>query len=130
MNLTPLYLLTHHFETSIAFTFTQSLIVTIGLPCRAALNRVKIGIYEYCYIDFIYILQLTPFFLPLGLLWLAAFTLSTWKVSNSLHDPTYSTAVDSGNFLGVKVFFFIVGKTFFLFLEVMFVCAFDKELLA
>ena len=45
-----------------------------------------------------------------GLLWLAAFTLSTWQVSNSLRDPTYSTAVDSGNFLGFKTFFFVVGQ--------------------
>lgn len=71
-----------------------------------------------------------PFYFPkfviVGLLWLAAFTLSTWKVSNSLHDPTYSTAVDSGNFLGVKVFFFIVGSVYVLYLLYLLVRAFAE----
>merc|ERR1719259_849179 len=71
-----------------------------------------------------------PFYLPkfiiVGLLWLAAFTLSTWQVSNSLHDPTYSTAVDAANFLGFKTFFFIVGSVYVLYLLYLLVRAFAE----
>lgn len=74
--------------------------------------------------------RFVPFYLPkfiiVGLLWLAAFTLSTWQVSNSLHDPTYLTAVDSGNFLGFKTFFFVVGGAYVLYLLYLLVRAFAE----
>ena len=40
-----------------------------------------------------------PKFLLVGLVWLAAITLSSWQEYNELHDPTYNYRLDTGNFL-------------------------------
>ncbi|KAK2558029.1 Transmembrane protein 181 [Acropora cervicornis] len=60
------------------------------------------------------------FYLPkvfiVGLLWIAAFTLSSWQQYNELQDPTYQYKIDIGHFMGLKVFFFTVGAIYLVYL--------------
>nr|CAB3267059.1 transmembrane protein 181-like [Phallusia mammillata] len=67
------------------------------------------------------------FYLPklviCGLLWLAAITLGSWQQYNELLDPTYQTRVDIKNFVGMKVFFFLIGGVYLLYLGFLLVRA-------
>nr|XP_018667761.1 transmembrane protein 181-like isoform X2 [Ciona intestinalis] len=60
------------------------------------------------------------FYLPkvllCGLVWLAAVTLGSWQQYNELLDPTYQYRIDMKNFLGMKVFFFIIGSVYIMYL--------------
>ncbi|XP_076818334.1 transmembrane protein 181-like isoform X2 [Clavelina lepadiformis] len=63
---------------------------------------------------------LFSFYLPklliCGLLWLAAVTLGSWQQYNELLDPSYQYKADTKNFTGMKVFFFIMGGVYLLYL--------------
>ncbi|XP_068698018.1 transmembrane protein 181-like [Montipora capricornis] len=57
-----------------------------------------------------------PKLLIVGLLWVAAFTLSSWQQYNELQDPTYQYKIDIGHFMGLKVFFFTIGAIYLVYL--------------
>ncbi|WAR07814.1 TM181-like protein [Mya arenaria] len=54
--------------------------------------------------------------LIVGLIWISAVTLSSWQEYNELQDPTYFYRLDTSNFMGFKIFFFIVGGIYLLYL--------------
>uniref|UniRef100_A0A8C4NGY5 Transmembrane protein 181 n=1 Tax=Eptatretus burgeri TaxID=7764 RepID=A0A8C4NGY5_EPTBU len=64
--------------------------------------------------------RFVTFYLPklliVGTLWLAAITLGAWQTKTQLHDPTFHYTVDSASFKGMKIFFFIVGSLYVLYL--------------
>ncbi|KAJ7391406.1 hypothetical protein OS493_018450 [Desmophyllum pertusum] len=57
-----------------------------------------------------------PKILIVGLLWVAAFTLSSWQQYNELQDPTYQYKIDIGHFMGLKVLFFTIGAIYLVYL--------------
>ncbi|XP_022242398.1 transmembrane protein 181-like [Limulus polyphemus] len=67
-----------------------------------------------------------PKFILVGLLWLAAFTLATWQKFNELRDPTYNYKVDTGHFMGFKVFFFIIGGVYVIYLLYLIIRAYTE----
>lgn len=70
------------------------------------------------------------FYIPkciiVGLLWLAAFTLASWQKYNELRDPTYNYKVDTEHFMGFKVFFFIVGSVYLVYLLYLIIRAYTE----
>ncbi|XP_064603964.1 transmembrane protein 181-like [Liolophura sinensis] len=70
------------------------------------------------------------FYLPklciVGLIWLCAVTLSSWQEYNELRDPTYYYRLDTANFMGFKVFFFIIGGLYLLYLVYLLVRAYAE----
>ncbi|XP_032829254.1 transmembrane protein 181 isoform X1 [Petromyzon marinus] len=64
-----------------------------------------------------------PKLLIVGLLWVAAVTLGIWQTMNELQDPTFQYRVDTGNFEGMKIFFFVVGAMYILYLVFLIVRA-------
>lgn len=70
------------------------------------------------------------FYLPkmviVGLIWLTAVTLSSWQKYSELQDPTYNYRTDTANFMAFKVFFFIVGGIYLLYLVYLLVRAYAE----
>nr|XP_002734424.1 PREDICTED: transmembrane protein 181-like [Saccoglossus kowalevskii] len=67
-----------------------------------------------------------PKLLITGILWLTAFSLATFQQYNELNDPTFQYKVDTGSFLGLKIFFFIVGSIYLLYLIFLIVRAYTE----
>ncbi|KAK0059121.1 transmembrane protein 181 [Biomphalaria pfeifferi] len=70
------------------------------------------------------------FYLPkliiVGLIWLCAVILASWQEYNELQDPTYYYRLDTTNFEGFKVMFFIFGGFYLLYLLYLLVRAFAE----
>ncbi|XP_046582714.1 transmembrane protein 181-like isoform X1 [Haliotis rubra] len=70
------------------------------------------------------------FYLPklvvVGLMWMAAVTLASWQEYNELLDPTYYYRLDKSNFMGFKVFFFITGGIYLLYLVYLLIRAYAE----
>lgn len=70
----------------------------------------------------------TGFYLPkimiVGLLWISGCVLLGWQQHNELQDPSYQYKIDIGHFLGLKIFFFIVGGVYLLYLLILLVKAY------
>ncbi|XP_041355205.1 transmembrane protein 181-like isoform X2 [Gigantopelta aegis] len=67
-----------------------------------------------------------PKLLIVGLMWIAAVTLASWQEYNELQDPTYYYRLDTNNFLGLKIFFFIVGGLYLLYLAYLLIRAYAE----
>jgi hypothetical protein len=90
--------------------------------------------------------RFATFYLPkiflVGLVWLAAVTLSSWQEYNELRDPTYNYRLDTGNFMvcitfeavdnnffvfqGFKIFFFVCGGLYVLYLLYLLIRAYAE----
>ncbi|XP_074663050.1 transmembrane protein 181-like isoform X2 [Tubulanus polymorphus] len=72
----------------------------------------------------------TSFYLPkliiVGILWITSVTLASWEEYNELQDPTYNYRLDTGNFIGFKVFFFVIGGLYLLYLIYLLVRAYAE----
>lgn len=66
-----------------------------------------------------------PKLLIVGLLWVSAFTLSSWQQYNELRDPTYQYKIDIGHFMGLKVFFFTIGVIYLVYLVYLLIRAYS-----
>ncbi|XP_065838196.1 transmembrane protein 181-like [Oscarella lobularis] len=49
-------------------------------------------------------------------IWLSAVTLSSWQQYNELEDPGFNTSLDTKNFIGFRIFFYIVVGIYALYL--------------
>ncbi|XP_070568299.1 transmembrane protein 181-like isoform X4 [Ptychodera flava] len=71
-----------------------------------------------------------PFYVPkmiiTGILWLTAFCLATYQQYHELQDPTFQYKVDTGGFLGLKIFFFVIGSIYLLYLVFLVVRAYTE----
>ncbi|CAH1799818.1 unnamed protein product, partial [Owenia fusiformis] len=67
-----------------------------------------------------------PKLLVVGLIWIAAVTIATWQSYNELVDPTYNYKLDTGNFMGFKIFFFVMGGVYILNLLYLLVRAYAE----
>ncbi|XP_014670266.1 PREDICTED: transmembrane protein 181-like [Priapulus caudatus] len=67
-----------------------------------------------------------PKLIVVGMLWLSAFTLASWQKFNELRDPTYNYELDISNFVGFKVFFFIIGGLYLLYLIYLIIRAYAE----
>nr|KAG5711012.1 hypothetical protein BaRGS_013746 [Batillaria attramentaria] len=67
-----------------------------------------------------------PKLLLVGLLWITAVTLASWQEYNELHDPTYYYRLDASNFVGFKIFFFVIGGIYLLFLIYLLIRAYAE----
>ncbi|KAL5282824.1 TMEM181 family protein [Megaselia abdita] len=74
--------------------------------------------------------RLTNFYLPKLLvvlpIWLCAIVLATWEKCNELRDPTYSHFVDTKNYNAFKIFFFISGIMYILYLLLLMLKAYTE----
>nr|CAD7443743.1 unnamed protein product [Timema bartmani] len=74
--------------------------------------------------------RLLTFYLPklllVGMLWVSAVILATWQKINELQDPTYDYKLDTANFYGFKVFFFIVCALYLLYLICLILRAYSE----
>ncbi|XP_069103871.1 transmembrane protein 181-like isoform X1 [Argopecten irradians] len=74
--------------------------------------------------------RFAKFYLPkliiVGLIWITAVTLASWQGYNELQDPTYYYRLDTTNFMGFKIFFFIVGGLYLLYLLYLLVRAYAE----
>lgn len=74
--------------------------------------------------------RFSTFYLPklfvVGLIWIAAVTLASWQEYNELQDPTYYYRLDKTNFMGFKIFFFIVGGIYLVYLAFLLIRAFAE----
>lgn len=68
----------------------------------------------------------SPKLLVVGLIWISAVTLVSWQEYNELQDPTYYYRLDTNNFVGFKIFFFIVGGVYLLYLLYLLVRAYAE----
>ncbi|KAL5010749.1 hypothetical protein ScPMuIL_013054 [Solemya velum] len=70
------------------------------------------------------------FYLPklivVGLIWITAVTLASWQEYNELQDPTYYYRLDASNFIGFKIFFFVVGGIYLLYLLYLLIRAYAE----
>ncbi|XP_038047391.1 transmembrane protein 181-like isoform X2 [Patiria miniata] len=70
------------------------------------------------------------FYLPklvlVGIIWVAAVVLACWSQYRSLFDPTFNYKVDGGNFLGLVIFFLVVGSLYLLYLVFLIIRAFTE----
>ncbi|CAB3364753.1 Hypothetical predicted protein [Cloeon dipterum] len=64
--------------------------------------------------------NILTFYLPkvliVGMLWLSAVVMAIWQKYNELQDPTYSYKIDTDNFYNFKIFFFVVGGLYLVYL--------------
>ncbi|XP_052089158.1 transmembrane protein 181-like [Mytilus californianus] len=67
-----------------------------------------------------------PKLLIVGLIWISAVTLSSWQEYNEIQDPTYYYRLDTTNFMGFKIFFFIVGGLYLLYLGYLLIRAYAE----
>ncbi|KAK3098675.1 hypothetical protein FSP39_021835 [Pinctada imbricata] len=74
--------------------------------------------------------RFAKFYLPklvvVGMIWITAVTLASWQEYNELQDPTYYYRLDTNNFMGFKIFFFIVGGLYLLYLMYLLVRAYAE----
>ncbi|XP_071800981.1 transmembrane protein 181-like isoform X1 [Asterias amurensis] len=72
----------------------------------------------------------TYFYLPklvlVGFIWVSAVVLACWAQYRSLFDPTFNYKVDSGNFLGLVIFFLVFGGLYLLYLVFLIIRAFTE----
>jgi len=70
----------------------------------------------------------TAFYLPkimiVGVMWITGCVLLGWQQHNELNDPSYQYKVDIGHFVGLKIFFFVVGGFYLLYLLILIVKAY------
>lgn len=70
------------------------------------------------------------FYLPklivISPIWLCAIVLASWEKMNELRDPTYSHFVDSGNYNAFKVFFYISGAMYLIYLVLLILRAYSE----
>ncbi|XP_055955169.1 transmembrane protein 181 [Patella vulgata] len=70
------------------------------------------------------------FYIPklfvVGLIWLAAVTLASWQEYNELQDPTFYYRLDTTNFDGFKIFFFVIGGFYLLYLAYLLIRAYAE----
>ncbi|KAL9695920.1 hypothetical protein quinque_015205 [Culex quinquefasciatus] len=59
-------------------------------------------------------------------IWLCAVVLATWEKCNEMKDPTYSHFVDTGNYNGFKLFFYISGAMYLLYLLLLILRAYSE----
>ncbi|XP_055381235.1 transmembrane protein 181 [Condylostylus longicornis] len=52
-------------------------------------------------------------------IWFSAIVLATWEKCNELRDPTYNHFVDTKNYEGFKMFFYIAGTMYILYLALL-----------
>lgn len=64
--------------------------------------------------------------LIIGLIWISAITLASWQKYNELQDPTYSYEVDIENYVGFRIFFFIIGSLYVVYLAYLIVRAYSE----
>lgn len=71
-----------------------------------------------------------PFYLPkviiVGLIWATGCTILSWQEINEVHDPSYQYKIDTGHFLGLKIFFFVIAAIYLLYLLILLVQAFQE----
>ncbi|KAK3577395.1 hypothetical protein CHS0354_032242 [Potamilus streckersoni] len=67
-----------------------------------------------------------PKLLIVGMIWISAVTLASWQEYNELQDPTYYYRLDTTNFIGFKIFFFVVGGIYLLYLLYLLVRAYAE----
>lgn len=67
-----------------------------------------------------------PKLLIVGVLWVSAFTLSSWQQYNELQDPTYQYKIDIGHFMGLKVLFFTIGAIYLVYLVYLLIRAYSE----
>jgi len=67
-----------------------------------------------------------PKIVIVGLIWFASVILASWQEYNELQDPTYNYRLDTGNFLGFKIFFFLAGGIYLLYLIYLLVRAYAE----
>ncbi|XP_022290113.2 transmembrane protein 181-like isoform X1 [Crassostrea virginica] len=67
-----------------------------------------------------------PKLLVVGLIWISAVTIASWQEYNELQDPTYFYRLDTTNFTGFKIFFFVVGGLYLLYLLYLLVRAYAE----
>ncbi|XP_063404166.1 transmembrane protein 181-like isoform X1 [Mytilus trossulus] len=74
--------------------------------------------------------RFVKFYIPklfiVGLIWISAVTLSSWQEYNEIQDPTYYYRLDTTNFMGFKIFFFIVGGLYLLYLGYLLIRAYAE----
>ncbi|XP_005098892.1 transmembrane protein 181 isoform X2 [Aplysia californica] len=74
--------------------------------------------------------RFVKFYLPkiiiVGLIWLCAVTLASWQEYNELQDPTFYYRLDTTNFEGFKIMFFVVGGFYLLYLLYLLVRAYAE----
>ncbi|GAB6032821.1 hypothetical protein CHUAL_012023 [Chamberlinius hualienensis] len=70
------------------------------------------------------------FYLPkvilVGMLWMASVTLASWHKFNERRDPTYNYTLDTQNYNGFKLFFFIAGGMYMVYLLYLIVRAYSE----
>lgn len=59
-------------------------------------------------------------------IWLCAIVLATWEKCNELRDPTYSHFVDTKNYNGFKLFFYIAGVMYIMYLSLLVLRAYTE----
>uniref|UniRef100_A0A1B0C2U9 Transmembrane protein 181 n=1 Tax=Glossina palpalis gambiensis TaxID=67801 RepID=A0A1B0C2U9_9MUSC len=59
-------------------------------------------------------------------LWLCAIVLATWEKCNELKDPSYSHFVDTKNYNGLKLFFYLAGSMYVLYLTLLILRAYTE----
>ncbi|XP_072178474.1 transmembrane protein 181-like [Diadema setosum] len=64
--------------------------------------------------------------LIVGVLWVSTLVLSSWQLYCSLYDPTFNYKVDSGDFIGMVIFFLVVGGFYILYLLFLVIRAFTE----
>ncbi|BFZ09816.1 hypothetical protein BsWGS_12855 [Bradybaena similaris] len=67
-----------------------------------------------------------PKFFIVGLIWLCAVILASWQEYNELQDPTYYYRLDTTNFEGFKIMFFIFGGFYLLYLLYLLIRAYAE----
>ncbi|XP_030849942.1 transmembrane protein 181 isoform X2 [Strongylocentrotus purpuratus] len=64
--------------------------------------------------------------LIVGVLWVSTLVLTSWQLYCSLYDPTFNYKVDSGDFIGMVIFFLVVGGFYVLYLLFLVIRAFTE----
>lgn len=67
-----------------------------------------------------------PKLLIVGLMWIVAVMITCWQHYKEVADPTYNYKSDTGNFFGFKIFFFIVGSLYLVYLLYLVVRAYAE----
>jgi len=70
------------------------------------------------------------FYLPkvviVGLIWATGCSLLAWQDLNEMRDPSYQYKVDTGHFMGLKIFFFVMAVIYSFYLLFLIVQAFRE----
>ncbi|XP_042856236.1 transmembrane protein 181-like isoform X2 [Penaeus japonicus] len=72
----------------------------------------------------------TSFYLPkltiVGLLWLTAVVMAAMQKYSELRDPMYLAAIETNHFQKFKIFFFIIGSVYILYLVYLIITAYSE----